>query len=94
MRRRICEHCGAEVPPRATACPECGSDERTGWADEDDLHDALWSADAEDLDDDYESTIRDLGLGSAPADGRPRRDVILAILAAITVAAFVVAAVL
>ncbi|NBQ58264.1 MAG: zinc ribbon domain-containing protein [Opitutaceae bacterium] len=26
-----CAQCGAEVPPRAHACPECGADERTGW---------------------------------------------------------------
>lgn len=94
MVRRICEHCGADVPPRAAACPECGSDERTGWADEDEIHDALWSSDADDHDDDYEATIRDLGLGAAPAGGRPRRDVVLAIIAAVTLAAFVVAAIL
>lgn len=29
----ICPHCGAEVPPRARACPECGADESTGWND-------------------------------------------------------------
>jgi uncharacterized OB-fold protein len=26
-----CANCGAEIPPRARACPECGADERTGW---------------------------------------------------------------
>jgi len=30
----ICPHCGAEVPPDAKACPECGSDETTGWSEE------------------------------------------------------------
>ncbi len=30
----ICPSCGAEVPPRALACPECGADERTGWNEE------------------------------------------------------------
>jgi hypothetical protein len=30
----VCPNCGAEVPPRAKACPECGSDEKTGWSDE------------------------------------------------------------
>ncbi len=30
----ICPHCGAEVPRNARACPECGSDEKTGWSDE------------------------------------------------------------
>jgi hypothetical protein len=29
----ICPHCGAEVPANARACPECGSDEETGWSD-------------------------------------------------------------
>ncbi len=28
----ICPVCGAEVPAKAAACPECGSDERTGWS--------------------------------------------------------------
>ena len=26
-----CAVCGATLPPRAKACPECGADERTGW---------------------------------------------------------------
>jgi hypothetical protein len=34
MPPEICPHCGAEVPPNAKACPECGSDEETGWGDE------------------------------------------------------------
>lgn len=29
----ICPNCGAEVPPNAKACPECGSCEETGWSD-------------------------------------------------------------
>jgi hypothetical protein len=29
-----CPNCGAEVPPDAKACPECGSDEKTGWSEE------------------------------------------------------------
>lgn len=28
-----CANCGAEIPPRSRACPECGADERTGWRD-------------------------------------------------------------
>ena len=34
MPPSICPNCGEAVPPRAKACPECGSDENTGWADE------------------------------------------------------------
>lgn len=30
----ICPNCGAVVPRRAKSCPECGSDEQTGWADD------------------------------------------------------------
>jgi len=30
----ICPNCGAEVPRNAKACPECGSDEHTGWSEE------------------------------------------------------------
>lgn len=33
MPPEYCPHCGAEVPPDAKACPECGSDEETGWSD-------------------------------------------------------------
>lgn len=28
-----CPNCGALVPRKASACPECGSDEETGWSD-------------------------------------------------------------
>lgn len=34
MSPRECPNCGAEVPPRAKACPECGSDDQTGWSEE------------------------------------------------------------
>jgi hypothetical protein len=33
MTPQVCPNCGAEVPPNAKACPECGSDENTGWSD-------------------------------------------------------------
>jgi len=29
----ICPNCGAEVPSKARACPECGADEETGWSE-------------------------------------------------------------
>jgi hypothetical protein len=29
-----CPNCGAEVPHHAKACPECGSDEETGWSEQ------------------------------------------------------------
>lgn len=30
----VCPNCGAQIPRNAKACPECGSDEETGWSDE------------------------------------------------------------
>ena len=33
MPPEICPNCGAEVPDRAKACPECGADEQTGWSE-------------------------------------------------------------
>ena len=34
MPPEICPSCGAEVPPKARACPECGADEQTGWSED------------------------------------------------------------
>jgi len=36
-RSFVCPHCGAEVRAGASSCPECGSDESTGWAVDADL---------------------------------------------------------
>jgi uncharacterized membrane protein YvbJ len=32
MTPETCPNCGAKVPRGAKACPECGSDEETGWS--------------------------------------------------------------
>lgn len=32
MPEEDCPNCGATVPAGANACPECGSDESTGWS--------------------------------------------------------------
>jgi len=34
----ICPHCAAIVPPKAKVCPDCGSDEQTGWSQDAELH--------------------------------------------------------
>lgn len=55
----ICPSCGAEVPPRARACPECGADEKTGWNEETTQFDGL---DLPEESVDYEKTLEDEGL--------------------------------
>ena len=37
----ICTVCGAEVPPAARACPECGADDTTGWNEDRAVYDGL-----------------------------------------------------
>jgi glutaredoxin len=90
MARQMCEHCGAVVPPGATACPECGSDEQTGWADEDSIHDALFSVDEEELREEYEDVVRELG--STPAGRRSSPNLVLVVIAAITAIAILAVA--
>jgi hypothetical protein len=34
MFPETCPNCGANLPRNAKACPECGSDEKTGWSEE------------------------------------------------------------
>lgn len=36
----VCPNCGEDVSPKALSCPDCGSDEKTGWS-EDTLYDGL-----------------------------------------------------
>lgn len=37
-----CANCGAPLPRRARACPECGADERSGWREStDSVYDGL-----------------------------------------------------
>ncbi len=51
----LCPNCGAEVPVGSASCPECGSDERTGWS-EDTLYDGLDLPDPDDFD--YDEWLR------------------------------------
>lgn|ERR1017187_3042890 len=61
----ICPQCGAEVPANAKACPECGSDDKTGWS-RDTIYDGTGIETPEEFD--YEDWKR------READGRsPRR---------------------
>jgi len=74
MKRRRsfpCPHCGALVPARALACPECGSDAATGWSEgaSESAGDLPTGYD-DDPDFDYEEALRSEGLAE---NGRPSR---------------------
>ena len=77
-----CPFCGAPLPRRAPACPECGSDRETGWADETTQNAAAF---APFTDEDYDDVVADLNGAERP---RGSRDWILALIAVITLAAF------
>ena len=34
---QVCPHCGASFPRGRLACPECGSDESTGWKSQEEI---------------------------------------------------------
>jgi hypothetical protein len=70
-----CPTCGADVPARARSCPECGSDEETGWS-EDTLYDGL--------------DLPDPGYGREEPEARPLRSFV-ATTAVIVAVALIVA---
>ena len=49
-----CPYCGASIKKNATACPECGSDEMTGWS-EFSYMDGITTVDEEEYDELYEN---------------------------------------
>jgi hypothetical protein len=73
-RRRsfTCSHCGATVARGALACPECGSDAKTGWSEEaESFAGEIPTGYDDDPDFEYEEVLREAGLA---ADGRPSRE--------------------
>jgi len=62
----VCPNCGEPLPPKARACPACGSDENTGWSDSTYLDGIDLPLD----DDEYEA-IRANEFGNAGGSGKP-----------------------
>ena len=56
-----CPVCGAEVPRRAKACPDCGACEKSGWSQDQYLDGLNLPGDG---DDDGDYAVRQLGYGS------------------------------
>jgi hypothetical protein len=62
-----CPVCGADVPRRALACPECGADDLSGWREDADTFGGL---DLPDDDFDYEEfTRREFGGDGVKPEG-------------------------
>jgi hypothetical protein len=57
----VCPNCGADVPGGAKSCPECGSDEHTGWS-EDTYLDGVSLPYADDDDDSIEEEKKPKGI--------------------------------
>ena len=82
----ICPVCGEAVPPSASACPECGADDATGWNTDRAVYDGL---DLPDNEFDYDEYRRkEFGNGGA-ARGKPNTLLIWLGLIAIALAALV-----
>lgn len=54
---QICPHCGASFQKGKLACPECGSDESTGWQDPEEI--AYRSVDIPDVFGQEETAFKD-----------------------------------
>ncbi|MEO7598734.1 MAG: zinc ribbon domain-containing protein [Opitutus sp.] len=63
-----CAQCGADIPPRASACPNCGADERTGWR-ETSIYDGLELPDSAGEDDQAESRYPSAPVSSRHVNG-------------------------
>jgi hypothetical protein len=84
MPARECPHCGAPLSKRALACRECGSDARTGWAE--DAETSMYGDPTTLEDREYEEFLaRELG-HAAPAGVRWRRRLWIWAVAAVLVA--------
>lgn len=59
----ICPACGAEVPEKALACPDCGADYETGWNEQATACDGI---DLPDPEFDYDAYIKREFGNSAP----------------------------
>ena len=76
-----CPNCGGVVPYGAKACPDCGSDEKTGWSEQTYL-DGIGLYD----DEDYRETLRkEFGISTK---GRRRREWLWVLFAGILVLIF------
>lgn len=81
-----CPNCGAEVPVNAKACPECGSDEKTGWNEEGAVYDGTGIEEPKEFK--YEEWLKKEGLAPKRASYKQIVLIIVALLALAALAVF------
>jgi RNA polymerase subunit RPABC4/transcription elongation factor Spt4 len=79
-----CPNCGAEVPSGAKACPECGSDEKTGWNEEEAVYDGTGIEDPKEFN--YDEWKKEEGLAPQSASNK---QIVIIIVTLLLLAAFV-----
>ena len=87
-----CPHCGAAVPHGAAACPECGSDSSTGWAEDADTAGAGIAGGYGDDDDfDYDEFVeREFGGKAGQGGGLRSQERVFIVIVLVIVAAALV----
>lgn len=74
-----CPNCGAEVPAGALSCPECGSDENTGWKEDAAIYDGAGIEDPPEFN--HDEWLRQEGLAPTRASAKQILIIIAALLA-------------
>jgi hypothetical protein len=80
----VCPHCGTVLPADATSCPECGSDNTTGWAEDADMWAAVPTDHVEDDEFDYDEFIA-REFGDTRTRGMRVSVIVLALVALLTI---------
>lgn len=75
---RICPHCGTEFVAGRLACPECGSDENTGWKSAEEI-----SYQSVEIPDTYDPAVWENG-------GKPKTPRWLVVTAYVVIVAFLI----
>jgi RNA polymerase subunit RPABC4/transcription elongation factor Spt4 len=81
-----CPNCGAEVPAGTKSCPECGSDEKTGWNEDAAIYDGAGLEVPSEFN--HDEWMKKEGLAATRASGKQIVIIIAALLLLVAVGAF------
>lgn len=78
--RRCCPTCGADLPPGAESCRECGSSDESGWGDKTDTWQDESGGYGDDDEFDYDEFVRSEFPDQAPKAKPSLKRVLLAVI--------------